>query len=251
MRPLLIPAAIAIALTDWCGGDTVRALSPFIEPGPAQCENSLAGVWIPEDSGAKQVWAIVGPSDWEEDCAKLSQWLAILAIGDTGLARALLDPRTLAAFNGDDTALAAVHADPRREANWAGDSAALARLAEERLSELRLDLTVGRIGGELFVDLSRSESDERGPLGGRLSIATHGLWHLAITKEELTLTPLHDYWLLEGLDSGWISLPFTRVQGARILTSPTDSLRRFVLHHARDTLAFAPGTAMRLRRMQQ
>jgi hypothetical protein len=202
------------------------------------------------DSGSTESCVRDSNGNFTGDTAGKSLQRSSVLIADTGLVRAWLEPLTRKAFNGDDSVLALIHADSRLAASWAEDSAALAAwTAAGNVREWLLDLTVGRIGGELFMDLARDDTWIRGPLGGRLSTATHGLWHLTVTEQELTLTPLDDAWLSEGLDSGWIALPFTEVEGGSILTAPTDSLRRFILHHARDPVAFPPERAFRLRRM--
>jgi hypothetical protein len=244
---LALTAAAALALTahdcDYDSHYVARSFHPWVAPMEQGCVPDIGGGWRSMRTG--QLWIVLRDERDSPDTSPCG--FVILLVADTGLARALLtEPTASALVNSDaDSARREVAMDPVAAESWTRDSAALDINTADTTRRNLVTGVLGRVGGELFLDLTTIPAEGDLPIGWQVQIPVHGLWHLLMSGDSMSMIPLTDPEAL-GLQNTKSPAPsHEREDQLLLVTAPTGSLYYTILHHARDTRAFDPEFAER------
>ncbi len=137
------------------------------------------------------------------------------------------------------------------------DSLTFATSSDERLYTVRVsgdyetldfDVRLGRLGGNLFLDLSAPEPE------GYFAVPVHMFCKIGFEPDVMSLNCLDEEWLGRGLLAGDFELPYELLfrsedDTAMVVTASTAQLQEFIIDHASDPDAF--GDPEELRRPPQ
>ncbi len=237
---LLAAAALATALLVSCRA--IASLRGLFDPGDLVQEPRVVGTWRADTAPGADRWVVarLDSTDRTYD----------LAITDPRSAAALLRIDVPLLVTQDSAMLARLRRDPALRARRERDSVTVTRLYSDSGGPRLFTVGLGRLGGELFADITPNPvAAQRTHLGRDLMEPMHWFWRVSFAGERLVLTPLDEDWLGTQLDSGRVSLAHEDLGDARaVLTAGTADLQRFVAAHALDTLAFPAKGALTLRR---
>jgi len=252
MRPALACLLLAgAAASPDCGPDLlfVRSFHPWSAVHEAHCQANYAGGWRLAGQDSSQAWYFYQP--WR-DSSLGSPCAYLVYLGDTALVRSLtLQPTSDALLRDDVRARDEVAMDSVAMATWEEDSTRFARISEDQSRESMLVALMDSIGGQLFLDLTPYPRDyDMTPFGLSLMMPANWVFRAEASGDSLRLFPLSRRWIDKLLDSLPATLANERESDLTLITAPTESLSHFVLHHARDTLAFPPRAWVTLTRMR-
>jgi len=227
----------------------VNSFHPWPAGNEAHCLVDLRGGWRPPGEDSSRAWYIYQD---RSDSSRGSSCEYFIFLGDTSLVRSLtLQPTADALLREDVRARDEVAMDSTAMVTWEEDSTRLAAITHDQSRRNCLAAIVDSIGGQLFLDLAPCSRDfDSTPLGLSLMMPAHWVWRAEVSLDTLRLFSLSSLWLVERLDSLAPTLAHESQPHLVLITAPTESLSRFLLHHARDTLAFPPGFAATLVRIR-
>jgi hypothetical protein len=244
MRLGLVCLLLAGAAADPdCGTHAfVRSFHSWTAGDPAHCQLSLAGSWMwlgPDSAEVWHFWQEQGDSSPHDNCGY------IVVLGDTALGRSLaLAPIADVIFSSDRRARREIAMDPSAMATWADDSARLRGILFDQSRQSLLMAGMDSIGGQLFLDVAPFPRQyEATPVGLTLMMPSQWVFRMEVSEDTLLLYPLSRRWVDSLLGAQPGALTHEYEYDLTLITAPTESLSRFLLHHARDTIAFPPAFA--------
>lgn len=95
--------------------------------------------------------------------------------------------------------------------------------------EISLDFTLVRLDGVTYADLTMPKTDfeKAAQRHGTTVVPAHVFVRLARDGDTLTIRPLNDDWLQDGLKAGTIALAHAKVDDTMVLTASTEDLQKF------------------------
>ena len=117
----------------------------------------------------------------------------------------------------------------------------------------RFQVRLGRLGGNLFLDLYPADEGNPMPHNDWLNahlIPAHTLARIWLAKDSLKLVFLDEDWFTKSIQSGKIRLPNVKTGQWLVLTAPTTDLQAFILKFAGDADAFPLKDVEELRRVK-
>ncbi len=236
---LLAAGSLAVALLVSCRA--ISSLRGLFGPGDLLLDPRLAGTWRADSAPGADRWVVMRPDTTVKTYG--------LAITDARTAAALLRVDVPLLVVQDSATLNRLKRDATLRARRQRDSVTVFRLSSDAGGPRLFTLGLGRLGGELFADITPDPVTESSHLGRDLMEPVHWFWRVSLEADRLVLTPLDAEWLGTQLDSGRVVLAHEDLSDSRtVLTASTAELQRFVTQHAQDTLAFPPKGALTLRR---
>jgi hypothetical protein len=103
---------------------------------------------------------------------------------------------------------------------------------------------VGRINGALFVDLYPDKNSWDRLKNDLLAVhlaPTHTIMKIVLNGDRFTCAGLDHDWLQDLVTKNSAAIAHENVEGAVVLTAPTDALQKFLTKHSSDPKAFPDG----------
>ncbi len=123
-----------------------------------------------------------------------------------------------------------------------GPTYELTVLKNDRPVKGSLDLTLGRLDGTLYWDLTPLCLEETADLWDAHMLGLHSLARLTVEGDRLEVAFLDPSWVGESLTDGRLSADHLLLDDAPLLTGATADLQRLVIEHADEDGAFAKPT---------
>ena len=91
---------------------------------------------------------------------------------------------------------------------------------------------LGRIGGELYWDLTARPLDRDEGLWGEHRLAVHSFARVRVDGDQLELAFFDPRWVKHAVEAGRLDASHAQVDGDVLLTAPTPELQRLIAEHA-------------------